>query len=98
MKAGLLINILQLIDPNDEIYFNVGYDTEERRNILATAGGDPDVFTDMKASNAELSEVRVGEYRLDICLVPSGLVPAEINTFCDNYEKEKAENHQGDNT
>lgn len=87
MKAGLLINILQLIDPNDEIYFNVGYDTEERRNILATAGGDPDVFTDMKASNAELSEVRVGEYRLDICLVPSGLVPAEINTFCDNYEK-----------
>lgn len=98
MKAGQLIKVLQLVDPNEEVYFSVGYDKEDRENILATAGGDPDVFTDMKASNAELSEVRVGEYRLDICLFPFGLVPAEINTFCDNYGKKRAETHQGDNS
>lgn len=98
MKAGQLIKVLQLVDPNDEVYFSVGYDKEDRKDILKIAGGEPDVFTDMKASTAELSEVSVNEYRLDICLFPSGLVPAEINTFCDNHGKKGTETHQGDNT
>lgn len=98
MKAGQLIKVLQLVDPNDEVYFSVGYDKEDRKDILKIAGGEPDVFTDMKVSTAELSEVRVNEYRLDICLFPSGLVPAEINTFCDNHRKKGTETHQGDNT
>lgn len=98
MKAGQLIKVLQLVDPNEEVYFSVGYDKEDRKNILEIVGGEPDVFTDMKASSAELSEVRVGEYRLDICLFPSGLIPAEINTFCDNHAKKRAETHQGDNS
>ena len=98
MKAGQLIKVLQLVDPNDEVYFSVGYDKEDRKDILKIAGGEPDVFTDMKASTAELSEVYVDQYRLDICLFPSGLVPADINTFCQNHAKKRTETHQGDNT
>ena len=98
MKAGQLIKVLQLVDPNDEVYFSVGYDKEDRKNMLDIVGGDPDVFTDMKVSVAELSEVMVGKFRLDICLFPSGLVPAEINTFCENHAKKRAETHQRDNT
>lgn len=98
MNAGKLIKVLQLVDPNEEVYFSVGYDKEDRKNILDIVGGEPDVFTDMKVSSAELSEIKVGKYRLDICLFPSGLVPAEIETFCENHEKERAKTHQGDNS
>lgn len=98
MKAGQLIKVLQLVDPNEEVYFSVGCDNEDRKNMLEIVGCDPDVFTDMKVSSAELSEVKVGKCRLDICLFPSGLVPAEINTFCENHGKKGTETNQGDNT
>lgn len=93
MKAGQLIKVLQLVDPNEEVYFSVGDDKEDRKNILEIVGGAPDVFTDMKVSSAELSEIKVGKYRLDICLFPSGLVPAEIETFCENHAKARSKNH-----
>ena len=98
MKAGQLIKVLQIVDPNEEVYFSVGYDKEDRKNILEAFCGDPDVFTDMKVSSAELSEIKVGKYRLDFCLFPSGLVPAEIETFLENHAKARAENNQGDNS
>ena len=43
MKAGQLIKVLQLVDPNEEVYFSVGDDKEDRKNILEIVGGDPDV-------------------------------------------------------
>lgn len=98
MKAGQLIKVLQLVDPNDEVYFSVGYDKEDRKNILATVGGEPDVFTDMKAEVAELSCISQGQLRLDISLFPSGLVPSEIRSFCESYEKARTETNQGDNS
>ncbi len=96
MKAGQLIKVLQLVDPNDDVFFSVGYDNEDRKDMLDILKGDPDVFTDMKASIAELSELNEGKVRLDIMLFPSGLVPSEINSFCENHAKTGAETNQRD--
>lgn len=98
MKAGQLIKVLQIVDPNDEVYFSVGYDNDDRKDMLAILEGDPDVFTDMKAEVAELSCISQGQLRLDISLFPSGLVPSEIRSFCESYEKARTETNQGDNS
>lgn len=96
MKAGQLARILLSVNPETEVYFSVGYDNDDRREILKAAG-DPDVFSEMKAQTAEISEVSVDEFRLDISLFPEGFVPADINTFCKENAKKRAEANQGDN-
>lgn len=98
MKAGQLIKVLQLVDPDDDVFFSVGYDNDDRKGMLAIIEGDPDVFTDMKAEVAELSTTILGKVRLDISLFPSGLVPSEIRSFCESHGKAGTETHQGDNS
>lgn len=97
MKAGQLIKVLQFVDPNDDVFFSVGYDNEDRKDMLDIVEGDPDVFANMKAEVAELSELYDGKVKLDIMLFPSGLVPSEINSFCENHAKARTKIDQGDN-
>lgn len=44
MKAGQLIKVLQLVDPNEEVQFSVCHDMEQRKQVFE-AFKDPYIFT-----------------------------------------------------
>jgi hypothetical protein len=81
MKAGQLARILQCVVPETEVYFSVGYDSEDRKNLLDMVGGDPDIMSELVATDADICEIRKDKVRIDVSLFPYGHTPSDINRW-----------------
>lgn len=75
MKAGQLIKVLQLVDPNEEVQFSVCHDMEQRKQVLKAF--NPYIFTtDHVATSATVDADTEGFY-VEIELTPLSILESD---------------------
>lgn len=72
MKAYKLVKILQSVEPETDVFFHVGYDKEERKDILDMVNDNPDILSELVATSVEICEMSRSKLRVDVSLLPDG--------------------------